>query len=101
MLEFLFVYGTLQNTDIQQKIIGKILKGESDVLENHTVLKIRINGEIYPVLTKAKNKSVSGLVLDILPTDFPLIDEYETDAYKRVKVRLKSGKAAWVYKKYE
>ena len=101
MTELLFVYGTLRFPDIQQKIVGRILFGELDILEGYTTVQISIDGDSYPILAEAINKNVSGLVFDILPTDFSALDEYEGDSYKRVKVLLKSKKEAWVYKKNE
>ena len=37
---------------------------------------------------------VEGLVLNVLPSDWPALDEYETNAYKRVKITMKSGREA-------
>lgn len=101
MTELLFAYGTLRSPDIQRKIVGKILFGAPDILEGYTTVQIDIDDESYPILTEAVHKNVNGLVLEILPTDFSALDEYEGDTYKRVKVLLKSKKEVWVYKKNE
>lgn len=101
MEELLFVYGTLQEPKIQQKIVGRFLDGDPDVLQNHTTQKVTISGKTYPILIEAQNKEIRGVVLHVSDNDFPALDEYETSAYKRVKVKLKSGTIAWVYMKNE
>ncbi len=99
MSELLFVYGTLQKPDVQRKIVGRELYGEEDICEDHTTHDITFSEGTYLILVEAKGKEVRGLVLNILSDDFFALDEYESDVYKRVKIKLKSGKKAWVYKK--
>jgi gamma-glutamylcyclotransferase (GGCT)/AIG2-like uncharacterized protein YtfP len=94
MPELLFVYGTLKNPNIQQKIVGRKLVGAPAILENCTIL----NDGVYPVLVEEKNKNVEGIVLDVFSADFSALDKYEGNDYKRVKVQLKDGKEVWIYK---
>ena len=37
------------------------------------------------------------MVFELTPQELAAADGYETDAYKRVKVKLCSGTEAWVY----
>jgi len=97
MKEFLFTYGSLKDPAIQQTIIGRKLVGQPETLEQYTT-KMIFDNEIYPALIDAKNKSVNGLVFDILSTDFPALDKYEGSGYKRARVRPKSKVMARVYK---
>ena len=97
MTELLFVYGTLRDPEVQRKIIGRELVGEPDTLEDYTTVQIALEDGVYPILVKTPRENVRGLVLKVLPTDFSALDEYEGDAYQRVRIQLKSGQEAWVY----
>lgn len=99
MKEQLFVYGTLKKPDTQKEVIGRIAKGLPDTLEGYKKSKIKIDDVLYPIIVPDLNSSIEGLVLSITEEELKTIDEYETDAYKRKKVILKSGKSAWAYVK--
>jgi len=99
MTEHLFVYGTLQDPEVQKRLIGRTVRSESDVLEGHATEQITLSEGTYPILVEAPDKQVEGMILSITQDDFEALDEYETNAYKRVRVELKSGTKAWVYKK--
>jgi gamma-glutamylcyclotransferase (GGCT)/AIG2-like uncharacterized protein YtfP len=99
MKELLFVYGTLKKPDVQKEVFGRVAPGTPDILEGYKKSRIKINNKIYPVVIQSSNSFVKGLVISVTPAELKLIDEYETDAYKRKKVFLKSGKVAWVYQK--
>ena len=96
-MEYTFVYGTLKDTKVQKKIVGRVVEGESDVLDGYSKSKIMINGEEYPIAVKNKLGFIEGKLLKVTSNELRAIDEYETKDYKRMKVRLKSGKSAWVY----
>lgn len=98
-LEKLFVYGTLKDPDIQEKIIGRTVEGFLDVLENYKKSEIEIHGKIYPIVEPDSNSLVEGLVISVTLEELNLIDEYETEAYKRKKVTLKSRELVWTYQK--
>lgn len=99
MKELLFVYGTLKDSEVQKEVIGRTVKAIPDILEGYKKSKVKINGNTYPILVPDSNNSIEGLVISLAPKELKLIDEYETKAYKRKKVILKSGKRAWVYQK--
>lgn len=99
MQEKLFVYGNLMNTKIQQKVIKRVIKGISSTLKGYKKSKIRIEGKSYPIIIPKKNSSVNGLIISVTAKDLKLIDNYETNAYKRKKVVLGNGKEVWVYLK--
>jgi gamma-glutamylcyclotransferase (GGCT)/AIG2-like uncharacterized protein YtfP len=97
MDELLFTYGTLRDPKIQTEVIGRLVNGTRDVLLGYTTSTIKLRGIIYPILVPEKNGVIEGEVLRVTTEELPKIDDYETDAYRRVKVKLKSGTAAWVY----
>lgn len=99
MSEKLFVYGTLKIPKVQKRVIGRIVEGISDVLEGYKKSAIEIGGKIYPNLNLAADRkgAIKGLVLTLTKEELKKTDEYETSAYKRLKVTLKSGQTAWVY----
>jgi len=99
-MEELFVYGTLREPEVQKDVIGRIIEGVPDSLEGYIKDKIQIEGETYPILVydPHSEEPIDGLVLSITSEELEKIDEYETKAYQREKVTLKSGKKVWVYK---
>lgn len=99
MKEKLFVYGTLKEPKLQIKVIGRKPESSPDVLIDYKKSKIKINNKIYPISIQKKNSSVSGLVISITTKELKIIDEYETNAYKRKKVVLESKRNVWVYLK--
>ena len=93
----LFVYGTLTDPETQKKVLGKIVDGVPDVLDDYKKSTIVIFGNSYPDIVKAPSSSVDGLVIPVTTDELESIDNYETEWYKRIEVVLKSGKKAWVY----
>ena len=98
-MALLFVYGTLKKVSTHKKILGRRVNGFSDILENYSRSKIKINNHSYPIITKKRGRSIRGFVFTVNLEELALIDEYETKAYRRQGVVLKSGKSAWVYMK--
>ena len=94
---YLFVYGTLKKPAVQKKVLGRIIKGSRDLLEDYKKSKVSVNRKIYPAVIHSIGSKVSGLVISVTSDQLKLIDKYETKAYKRKKVILKSGKNVWVY----
>lgn len=95
----LFVYGTLIQPQVQQKVIGRLVPGVPDGLEGFQKETIVLEDGVFPILVKAKGSIVKGWVLQITNTELASIDEYEGSAYQRVSVVLSSGKTAFVYTK--
>ncbi len=89
----------MKNPRIQKKVFGRIDKDVPDTLEGYKKSKIVITGKTYPIIVPDETSSTKGLVISVTPEELELIDEYETDAYRRNKVVLKSGKTVWVYQK--
>ncbi|MCK5316470.1 MAG: gamma-glutamylcyclotransferase, partial [Anaerolineales bacterium] len=84
----LFVYGTLTDPETQKKVIGKTVDGVPDVLNGYKKSTIVIFGNSYPDIVKALSSSVDGLIIPVTTDELELIDNYETDWYKRIEVVL-------------
>lgn len=98
-MENLFVYGTLKDPEVQERVFGRKTNGSSDILQGYKKSEVIINGKTYPAIVPNAKTITDGLVITVTPQELKLIDEYETAAYKRIAVRLKSGVSAWVYRK--
>ncbi|SRR3989344_3021907 len=99
-LENLFVYGTLMEENERKRVLGRNnIELHADSLENYGVMEkaVKIEKEYYPTIFSTQNSFVEGFVLKVSSEEIRLLDEHETNAYKREKVFLKSGKEAWVY----
>lgn len=92
-MEKLFVYGTLQNPDIQMRLVGRIIRGTPDKLHgfrSHILMH-------YPTALPDTEGEISGQVMDVTMDEIIAFDAYETSAYLRVRVLLESGTEAWMY----
>ena len=106
--ELLFSYGTLQLELVQLESFGRLLDGEDDAMQGYcrTMVEItdpeviRKSGErFHPIVAPSNDHEdeVVGRVFQITADELAAADRYEVSDYKRVAVRLKSGKEAWVY----
>jgi gamma-glutamylcyclotransferase (GGCT)/AIG2-like uncharacterized protein YtfP len=106
--EYLFSYGTLQKEKTQLELFGRKLQGSADTLWGYKIIPIEIRDKLF--LSKGENKYqktlmatsdrndlVKGSVLELSSDELLLADKYEPDNYKRIKVKLESGKEAWIY----
>lgn len=108
-MPLLFSYGTLQRDDIQLATFGRLLHGSADELPGFEKgrLKIESPEEVarsgmthYANLTFTGDaaSSVPGMVFELTDSELARSDDYESPAgYGRVRVRLSSGRQAWVY----
>jgi gamma-glutamylcyclotransferase (GGCT)/AIG2-like uncharacterized protein YtfP len=106
--ENLFSYGTLQLEQVQLATFGRQLDGRADEMPGYSLTMLEIedpevvatSGKTHhPVVSYSGNPSdkVSGTVFAITPTELQHADDYEVAAYRRDRVALASGIAAWVY----
>lgn len=98
-MEQLFVYGTLKEATTQKRVLGRRAAGIQDILKDFTRSTITIENKTYPIITKKRGESIEGMVISVRLKELKLIDDYETNAYRRKKVVLNSGKSAWAYMK--
>jgi len=102
-MEQLFSYGTLRSKEIQRQIFNKVLTGTPDQLLGHKLKSLQIEEEFgmadYVVAVPSEDSTdpIHGIAFNISPSDLAKVDIFESNAYKRVQVTLKSGIVAWVY----
>ncbi len=96
-MESLFVYGTLQEPDVQQRIIGRVVTGTPDTLDGFFKSKIAMSDGVYPLVIPRHGSSVDGLLLEVTLDELARMDIYETSVYRRFWVSLRSGRECWVY----
>jgi len=94
----LFVYGTLQESEVQIAAMGRVAESKEDILLGHARSKVVLKGITYDILVKGKQE-IQGLVLSVTEGELKRLDIFETKAYRRVEAVLKSGMIAWVYVK--
>lgn len=106
--QLLFSYGTLQTEDVQLDTFGRLVAVEDDALPGYTVdyaeiddpRVVELSGlEVHPIVrpTGSGLDKVTGKVLWVSEEELDAADEYEVELYRRVQVRLQSGRTAWVY----
>jgi hypothetical protein len=106
--ERLFSYGTLQLEQVQIATFGRKLDGQADQMQGYSLTMLKIedpevvatSGKTHhPVVTYTGNPAdtVSGTAFLITAAELQHADDYEVDAYRRDRVVLASGEAAWVY----
>ena len=102
-MEKLFSYGTLRSKQIQMQLFSKILTGSPDQLLGHKLKSLQIEEEfgmadyVVAVPTVDSSDPIHGIAYNISASDLAKADIFESNAYKRVQVELKSGAVAWVY----
>lgn len=97
-MEKLFIYGTLQYPKVQMVVFERFAQGTWDTLEGFTKRWTTFDlNTVYPIIVAHSGDSVVGQVIEVTTDELALIDHYETSAYRRIKVTLKSGIEAWVY----
>ncbi len=99
MNQLLFVYGSLRDPQVQTENIGRIVEGTPDVLLGYGKFAVKVDDIVYPILVPVSESIVEGEILKLTKEELNKIDVYEIDAYRRIKVKLKSGINAWVYVK--
>jgi gamma-glutamylcyclotransferase (GGCT)/AIG2-like uncharacterized protein YtfP len=102
-MEQIFSYGTLQSKEIQMQVFNKLLTGTPDQLPGYKLKDLQIEEEFgmtdYFVAAPSENPSdeIDGIVFTISGEDLAKADLFESNAYKRTEITLKSGTTAWVY----
>lgn len=108
MQDYLFSYGTLQKEAVQLRLFKRVLHGTKDVLKGYKTVSIQIHDEVFlakgeqphqqTAFASANEKDgIEGTVFQITNEELALADDYEPDGYTRIKVKLQSGKEAWLY----
>jgi len=104
---WLFSYGTLRQPGVQMELFGRLLEEREDALPGFKVEMIRIADDAvitlsrvaeHPILRRGLEEDrVEGVALAVSADDVTKADAYETADYRRIEVRLESGRRAFVY----
>jgi len=111
-MDHLFSYGTLQKKKVQIDLFDRILQGSPDVLKGYMIAPIEIRDEAFlstgeqkdqqiAISSGKENDIIQGTVFEMTEEELLLADSYEPKDYKRIRVRLESGKEAWIYASVE
>jgi gamma-glutamylcyclotransferase (GGCT)/AIG2-like uncharacterized protein YtfP len=96
-MEHLFIYGTLRDPLVQLRVIGRTAVATPDVLDGYARNSISLGGREFPILDEDTGSQVEGQVIEVTPEELQRLDIYETSAYHRIRVTLRSGLEAWTY----
>lgn len=106
--ENLFSYGTLKYEKVQLATFGRKLNGQEDSLPCYRLEKVLITDPIV-IATSGQNvhsiihfsgnpdDQVKGMIFEVSLEELQAADTYEVSDYKRIKVKLSSGRLSWVY----
>ena len=95
-MENMFVYGSLCKPSVRSVILGRSVETTEDFLDDYDKVD-HSYFKVYPTIKKKAGKRVMGEMFEVNDTDLEILDRYETDYYKRIKVELVSGKEALTY----
>ena len=107
-MPLLFSYGTLQQDAVQLSTFGRLLRGSPDEIVGFALSTLRIDDPAFVAASGAAEHAivrfdgrddsrVRGTVLELTDPELHAADRYEPAGYTRVRARLASGGAAWVY----
>ncbi len=94
----LFSYGSLQQQEVQLSLYKRVLKGNEDQLKGFKLTEELLYDQ-YPIIIETNDNTdlISGFVFEITLEELKFTDEYEGEHYRRIQVKLESGREAWCY----
>ena len=92
----IFVYGTLLDDTVRGRVLGKDVKGTEDVLEDYIIDTHSVLTS-YPTIVPLDKGFVNGMYFDVNEEDIKKLDRYESEYYKKIDIKLKSGTKSLVY----
>jgi len=104
-MEKLFTYGSLQSRSVQLSIYGRVVESHSDAISGYRIRTVTVkdwkhadvNGSIQKTIEPGDGE-IDGIVLLLTVEELKRTDEYEPKGYVRIKLPIKSGGEAWVYR---
>lgn len=91
----LFIYGTLQDSNLLEDVAGKVTTNDMDILDSHVVVKHTLFP--YPTIQAQTNGVVFGRVIDVSYSQLSKLDSYESILYEKVTVTTRSGVECLAY----
>lgn len=106
-MEKIFSYGTLQQKDVQNELLGRSLQGTPFTITGFAIKDIVIQDQavidlsgkrIHPGLVKTGQPTdqVSGTLFMVTPQELQAMDHYEVSDYQRLSV-IDGDQTFWVY----
>ena len=89
MKTLFFVYGTLVYPDVRERILGHTVFTKYDILTGFRKEGLNIK--------QSNNDEVKGITFEATEEDVRKLDFYEGSYYKKIQVKLESGRVANVY----
>ena len=106
-MPLLFSYGTLRDPAIQLAVFGRTLSGTPDHLIGYAQESFEVRDPAFSAVYGSRHVIVQytgrdddrtpGTVLELTDEELAMADAYEPSGYRRVPVRLASGRQGWVY----
>ena len=94
----LFSYGSLQQPEVQLSLYKRVLTGNEDLLLGFKLAEKLLYNQ-YPIIIDTKDYTdvISGIVFELTLEELKFTDDYEGEQYRRIQVKLESGREAWCY----
>lgn len=96
---YVFAYGTLLDDRIREDVLRYKTSIFHAQLRGFRKGTVTLNNIKYPIIVKdsVTNEIIEGAYFEVSEKDLTLIDNYESDNYARVKVKLENSIEAWTY----
>jgi len=88
-----FTFGTLTDARTRKEALGRDVPAQVALLPRHEKI---ITGIDRATILAQDESIVVGVVFEVSPKELRVLDGYERQ-YKRKRLRLHDGSAAWVY----
>lgn len=96
----IFCYGTLQDPEVQKKLLGKELKGKISSIDNYIVVRDYIDTSDnieYPRIIPFNKGCVYGTIYEFNEDELRILDDYETNIYIKKEVELNCKTKCFIY----
>ena len=95
----IFCYGTLQESNVQLELIGRVVDGPITSIEGYVVLRDYVDPEdgiAYPRVVPMMNGCVYGRVLEFTDAEVKILNAYETEMYVLEDIQV-NGETVKIY----
>ena len=96
-MESVFVYGNLMDDNVQQLAFGRKVEFVYDVLFDYIKQDMVLGRSRTFTIIPKRGFSVNGAILYLKPEEVSFIEQKQGTHFKKIRVRLNSGKEAWTY----
>ena len=96
---FVFAYGTLKDSNLRNELLLRDVPASKAKLTGFRIDQVLLDGTYYPIAHRDpfNKKEINGVVFKVNGREIKILDEYESDAYKRILITLQSGQDTWLY----